>query len=75
MTPGQLYDGILKAMNDKEAIDLIEQAKSEWCEKQRERDAYLASYKGGLSKVEIWNLKQDELCDKIEDLILNAPEL
>jgi len=30
MTPSQLYDGILKAMNDKEAIDLIEQAKSEW---------------------------------------------
>ena len=30
MTPAQLYDGILKAMNDKEAIDLIEKVKKEW---------------------------------------------
>ena len=30
MTPAQLYDGILKAMNDKEAIDLIERTKEEW---------------------------------------------
>jgi hypothetical protein len=30
MTPAQLYDGILKAMNDKETIDLIEKAKMEW---------------------------------------------
>ena len=35
MTPSQLYDGILKAMNDKEAIDLIGKAKSEWCKEQR----------------------------------------
>lgn len=30
MTPSQLYDGILKAMNDKGAIELIEKAKEEW---------------------------------------------
>lgn len=30
MTPAQLYDGILKAMNDKGAIELIEEAKKEW---------------------------------------------
>jgi len=35
MKPAQLYDGILKAMNDKEAIELIEKAKEGW-----ENDAY-----------------------------------
>ena len=48
MTPAQLYDGILKAMNDKEAIDLIEKAKSEWCREQREKCA--AEFKGNWNK-------------------------
>jgi hypothetical protein len=30
MTAGQLYDKIIAAMSDKEAIDLIEQTRREW---------------------------------------------
>jgi len=46
MTPAQLYDGILKAMNDKEAIDLIEQFKSKW-----EAEAYIKGYEEAINKV------------------------
>jgi len=46
MTPAQLYDGILKAMNDKEVIELIEQFKSKW-----EAEAYIKGYEEAINKV------------------------
>ena len=61
MTPAQLYDGILKAMNDKEAIDLIEETKSEWCKEQRE-NCLRAFQEFDLKTQDVW------------DVILNAPE-
>ena len=46
MTPAQLYDGILKAMNDKEAIDLIEKAKKEW-----EKAIYVQGWIDGVKSI------------------------
>ena len=63
MTPAQLYDGILKAMNDDEAIELIGKDKSEWCRKQRENCARIIT-------------KDSYECTIKEnrERILNAPE-
>lgn len=38
MTPVQLYHEILKAMNDKEFIEKIQQVKKEWYRRNRECD-------------------------------------
>jgi len=55
MTPAQLYDGILKAMNDKEAIDLIEKAKSEW-----ERISYGQGWIDGVKSIKKSKLNAPE---------------
>ena len=55
MTPAQLYDGILKAMNDKEAIDLIEKAKSEW-----ERTSYGQGWIDGVKSIKRSKLNAPE---------------
>lgn len=62
MTPAQLYDGILKAMNDKEAIELIEKAKKEWCRQQRK------------NCVDVLKKCEYSTNDPIKKMILNAPE-
>ena len=55
MTPSQLYDGILKAMNDKEAIDLIGKAKEEW-----ERISYGQGWINGVNSIKKSKLNAPE---------------
>ena len=77
MTPSQLYDGILKAMNDKEAIELIEEAKKEWCKEQRESCLNNYKKKRGENLIKILETEDTEEINGVWDLndsILNAPE-
>ena len=48
-------------------VDIIRQAMQD----VRKECAEIASYKGGLSKVETWSLNNDEIHDAIEEKIRN----
>ncbi len=75
MTPEELVIQ-LKVLNLKDQVELIQQAKSEWCKEQRENCAFSYEKQRGENLVKIIAERDDEvpLIHGLHDAILKAPE-